>query len=540
MNQIVSSKKAQQRKELTVLTLLLIGYGLFILYPILRADRYCNDDLLRALSGNYGWNNNGRHLANLLMRTLQFNGQRLVDISPLPQLAAIGILAWTGVLIARRYAIASPWLAVLIAFPLGAQPFYLENLSYKFDAPCMALAMLCAVWPLLTVKRTHSAYLLGIASLLASLSLYQPAITVFLIFTILEFAVDQANKAELRPLLTQILLRAAQALIAVTVYRWLFEPAIKDWIRDHGTLASGSSVWPVISSNARAFSDFTMRAFHPRWIALFAPFAILAAALPVVIGLRQVFAYRDQRSMWQIVLLAVAITLLPMAAVLCAVGPMLLLVQPVLMPRVMLGIGALLCAALLAMNKALQKWPGSQRWQLANAGVWALGMVVYANAYANAAGAQKRYEDSIAMQIANDLAEVTVDRQSHYLLLSGSAGLAPVTMHAANQFPLIRSLVLPYLSENDFNSRNFLRFYIQGVEDLNASSSAPTDVESVLKTACATKPTHVRSAYALRLVGDIALICLSKQLSSSCQCGSALSSAPVADVQSLEQVKKLP
>jgi hypothetical protein len=135
----------------SVFAILLALYFL-ILYPILRANRYYDDDLKRALIGRTGWDSNGRPLTTLLMKLLQCYDSALVDISPLTQIGAVAILAWVGVLIARRYAMRSPWMAALVAFPLGAQPFYLENLSYKFDALSMSLAMLLALLPVLAIK----------------------------------------------------------------------------------------------------------------------------------------------------------------------------------------------------------------------------------------------------------------------------------------------------------------------------------------------------------------------------------------------------
>src|ERR1700747_2062740 len=89
---------------------LLALYGV-ILFPILRANRYYNDDLKRALIGRTGWDSNGRPLATLLMKLLQAYDHALIDISPLTQVGAVALLAWAGVLVARRYAIGSTPLA---------------------------------------------------------------------------------------------------------------------------------------------------------------------------------------------------------------------------------------------------------------------------------------------------------------------------------------------------------------------------------------------------------------------------------------------
>src|SRR5262249_46718944 len=153
--------------------------------------RYYNDDLKRALIGRTGWDSNGRPLTTLLMKLLQFYDHALIDISPFTQIGAVAILAWAGVLIARRYAIRSPLVAALVAFPLGAQPFFLENLSYKFDSLSMSLALFLALLPVVALREDRRGWWLGVAALFASLCLYQPAFTAFLIFVLVEVVVAQ-------------------------------------------------------------------------------------------------------------------------------------------------------------------------------------------------------------------------------------------------------------------------------------------------------------------------------------------------------------
>ncbi len=187
-----------------IATLLFIA----ILLPILLADRHTNDDLLRALSGNYGWTENGRHLTNALMRVLQFGASRVIDLAPLPQLLAVLALAWAGTLVARRFAVTPAWLGVLVALPLGAQPFFLENLAFRFDAPFMALAVALALLPVVSPERLRSWR--GALVLLASLALYQPAITVFVIFALLEAAVAPMSTSGLGTRLRLLATRALQ------------------------------------------------------------------------------------------------------------------------------------------------------------------------------------------------------------------------------------------------------------------------------------------------------------------------------------------
>lgn len=513
-----------------VFAILLLGYLLFILYPILRADRYCNDDLIRSLLGNYGWNNNGRHLANLLMRVLQFGSQRAVDISPLPQLIAIAILAWTGVLIARRYALGPPLLAALVTFPLGAQPFYLENLSYKFDAPCMALAMLFALLPFLVLRQGRKAWILSVLALLACLNLYQPAINVFLIFAILEIFLGQVVRVEFKAQTVRLSSRVSQAVIASVTYQLLFGPSLKDWMREHGTLIHSASQLDRVLANAGDFWGYAVGAFDLRWIELFSPLAILAIVVPVFASLALAWSGRTERAGWQTGVLLVGAVLLPCVAVFCVAGPMLLLEQPILMPRVMVGVGALLCAGLIAAHAVVEQKRLSHRPLCVIAGIWALGFAVIAGAYGNAAAAQKGYESRIAANLADDVASMQATRLVRNYLLVGSAGFAPVTEHAAKQFPLFSTLISSYLKADDFNSRNFLQHYISGLKDMSGGIGKKHEKE-ILAQACSASPRIVRAGYTLRLVSDTVVVDFLQSPGLACDAPSQSGSAPVPDVK---------
>jgi len=441
-------------RETVVFALLFGYYFLLILFPILRADRYCNDDLIRAFAGNYGWSENGRHLTNLLMRTLQFGASRVLDLAPLPQLLAIALLSWTGVLVARRFMIASPMMAALATLPLGAQPFFLENLSYRFDAPFMALAVFCALLPILMARADKAGWALGTLSLVASLNLYQPAITVFLVFALLEAAV--ADAAAARDRIARLSVRFAQFAVAAISYQLLFARSFKGWLAQRGTLVDSVDGPRVVGDNLHAFARFVVESFDPALFVLFAILIVLSLAALVVAGASRAMSPRHARSRWQNALIGLALLAVPCVALISVAGPMLALRDPVLMPRVMVGIGAWLSALAIAMHLALRTRPAWLRWQTAFGGVCALAFALATGIYGNALRAQDHYETAIAHDLANDLAALraTHPSTSHYLV-TGSAALGPVTERMALRLPLLRSLVVPSLEGQRFQYAEF-------------------------------------------------------------------------------------
>lgn len=443
-------------------------YFLLILLPILLADRPWNDDLARAASGSFGWNNNGRHLANYLMKVLALGSSRLFDLSPLPQLLAIGLLSLTGALMARRFAIESPIAATLIALPLGAQPFFLENLAFQFDAGIMALAMLMALWPILRPRSGITGFLLGGLALLACLLLYQPAINVFLVFVLVEFALLVFGPGDFRGACRGLLLRLAQAALTMLVYRTAIHASLDDWILAHSRTVSVLD-WPAIAGNLRLFLDFIQSGFAPRIGTLMLVLGLAVVVLPLPGLLHAIHHKPSPKERWG---WAATVLALPAMAVFAAFGPMLLLEQPVLMPRVLIGVGALISAAFLLLYRSTEGRPASRR----GAGVIAASALVicavHAAAFGNAAKAQADYERTLATAIAEHLQTLERPMTVETLVVDGSIGLAPLTEHAATQLPILRQLILPYLHYGDFHTRHFLQPFVQHVGHTPAIVSA--------------------------------------------------------------------
>lgn len=496
------------RSDRSVFLILLSLYFL-VLYPILRADRSYNDDLKRSLFGRTGWDSNGRFLTTFVMKLTQCYDHALVDISPLTQFAAIAILAWVGMQLARRYAIRSPWMAALAAFPLGAQPFFLENLSYKFDALSMGMAMLLAMLSITTLGNTRRAWWLGVLSIFASLNFYQAAVNALLIFALADLLLAQLDGKRPREVVAQFSLQLLQIGVAMLIYQLTVGIHISNWVKQHAQIIHRLRDLPWVKTNVIHFYTFISGSFNAHWWMYFGPVLILLGLIPVAIGIRYAIQSRPSQSAGASVVLLAASLLLPLVALAFVLGPMLLLVNPLIMPRELMGIGALLSAGLVVMQAALQQWRLSVNWGLLVAWMLAIGMCVFASAYGNASAEQKSYEERVATQISGDLAELRANRVIHSYLIDGTDGLSPVTAHVAEQFPLINALILPYMTADDvFMTHYFLLSYIPDIVDIRHQvGGEPLRLEStILARSCHVAAVRVSSVYSLYLIDDTAVL----------------------------------
>ena len=122
---------------------------------ILKADFKYADDLGRVVNGYRGWGNFSRYLSNLFSIFLHADTY-LTDISPLPQIFAIIIMALASIILIHLFSNGKKitFFNIIAVIPLTINPYFLECLSYKYDAPYMAISVLASIIPFLFYKKS--------------------------------------------------------------------------------------------------------------------------------------------------------------------------------------------------------------------------------------------------------------------------------------------------------------------------------------------------------------------------------------------------
>ncbi len=150
----------------------------FGILGLLLADVYYADDQFRAVTAQPNFLFSGRYIAEYGSSALSMQKWGVVlDWSPISQLLAIAILALGSVALARVVTGSrkTDYATLAAALPLGLAPWFLANLSYKYDAPFMALAVAVNVLPFLYMRRLALFMPLSVAALLVMLTSYQAA-----------------------------------------------------------------------------------------------------------------------------------------------------------------------------------------------------------------------------------------------------------------------------------------------------------------------------------------------------------------------------
>lgn len=393
---------------------------------ILRANFYYDDDIARALRGYSGWGFS-RDLSNFLSQFLHADSY-LTDISPLPQIIAVFIIALTSVI--AVYLITgekkpSFWHYVA-AMPIGISPYFLECLSFKYDAPYMALSVLFSTLPLLFSGGNQIVYVLcTICGMVGMCTTYQASSGIFPMLVILLGICRWVRGEKTAQVLKFYAISAAGYVLGMLLFRKVIMTEYIDYAST--TVASVSELIPCAISNYKKYIVHFLDGFKPEWLVIC--FLICVCFLWTAVS-------RSGHNKF-VTLILVALGMLAMFVLSFGVYPFL--TTPLFAPRAMYGIGCFV--AFLGIFAATEPPKG----YLTKAACLVLAWVffVFSFTYGNALSVQAQYTDFRITEAIDDLLECEVlsSGEDVTLQITGSIGYSPVIENMLEDFPVIQKLV---------------------------------------------------------------------------------------------------
>jgi hypothetical protein len=494
-------------KSLFLVALLLNS---IVSYCILHADRLYVDDLGRVHSGYTGWTGDGRPLTTLIMGALNM-GTPLTDLTPLPQILAVLLLSWCALLVARKFEIRDVASGALAAFPLGASPFFLENLSYKFDVLTMVFALTLALVAVVETPWRGRRMLWGALCLLGTLCMYQPALNVFLVFGVLEFAYLMWNDATPGTLLRQALGRFAQVVMAMVPYKLIAVVVLRNVYASYHAALLHPDQWSDMFLNVLSYWELIREALSETGAWTISAALVIGLALALVVGLRYLaHGWQGHGAAGRAGRLVLALAL-PFVLAVSSMGPLLLLSEPTIMPRILVGIGGLISASLVLLcivwRAAMPRLRPQRIGQWVLLGLPAYSMLLLSAVYGNAMLAQDRYEHRLSANLADDFANLSQRfaarglKLKHYVL-NGTAGYPPVLDLTIQKYPFLQHLVPVYLTAGWGWVRDLLGQY----DVRQTMDTLPGGLGAAVSRKCENPPMRITADYKLYVVDSTVVV----------------------------------
>ncbi|HJR29021.1 MAG TPA: glucosyltransferase domain-containing protein, partial [Pseudomonas sp.] len=191
---------------------------LVYVFPLILADYPYIDDNWRTLAAGTAWAGQGRLFTELFYNLLTFS-DGAPNIFPLPLLIAVLAMAFALTRLTFHYYPQPTLSCCLVVLPLWYNPFFLQNLSYQYDGPAIALSLVAVIYAITFRHPSRILQWLVPAFLIAlALGLYQVSLNVFLGLCCLELLRGANDKWVWRQWYESIGWKIAQAGLGGLIY----------------------------------------------------------------------------------------------------------------------------------------------------------------------------------------------------------------------------------------------------------------------------------------------------------------------------------
>ncbi|WP_166225566.1 glucosyltransferase domain-containing protein [Pseudomonas atagonensis] len=288
-----------------VVLFFLLATLLYVL-PLILADFRYIDDNWRALAAGNAWAGQGRLFTDWLYQALTFTAAA-PDIFPLPLLLACVAMSLALTRLTFHY-FAEPTLACcLVPLPLWYNPFLLQNLSYQYDGPAMALGLVAVIYAI-TFSGSSRVQRWLVPSVLVALAigLYQISLNVFLGLCAVELIRSVHRQMAWRDILRTLGWRVAQLLLGALIYAVSALPFMD--VRRSELLNWSADPLLQIGINIGRVLEKVALLFHGGYTWVFAGLLLCSLPLSVRLG-RQIFLRPESRGQTLILSLMCLLTL---------------------------------------------------------------------------------------------------------------------------------------------------------------------------------------------------------------------------------------
>ncbi|WP_145338986.1 glucosyltransferase domain-containing protein [Pantoea sp. PSNIH1] len=217
------------------------------------------DDWIRVDTGNTGWEGNGRPVSSIVMALLSlslsnfFGDGVLKDTFPFNLYLSSILMVSSGYIICKMLKIRSKGIMTLMMICPVVNPYWIGNISFRFDSLVMSMAFIFAVMSVILVNyNTKRNFFLAVTSAIIMLCLYQAAInviialaTVISLSKVLQNGTFRLKDTIIFPSMAVVVI--SYAIYSILIYKYL---EISDYTKLSGEVVGlGANVFKSIFSN---------------------------------------------------------------------------------------------------------------------------------------------------------------------------------------------------------------------------------------------------------------------------------------------------
>lgn len=474
---------------------ILIALCLLYIAPNLASGFYYNDDMFRSVIGYYGWSGDGRPLADLIYKYFSM-GPVLPDFFPIPLIISIMAYGMISMNIIEKQFNISGYIGVAAGLSIICNPFLSSNLSYRYDSFFMVLSICAAILPFIKIKNKITNFVLSIIFLIASLSMYQASISIYIIFSVIEFLILLNGNNSFSLAVSNATIRFLSLVISMVLYLHVVIPATNTgyYFSDFNKPISIS-----IQGAHTLINNFT-NAYNYMLGILHSPL-IISVIISLFLFLLSSYMIMLKSKKKIFILFSIISTLL--AGATFAPGVSMFSANPSFMPRVYIGFGGLMFVLLIVPALSLQKSNSDvyKKISLVSVFIFYIGFFLFNAALVNANTEEFNNKTRLASRIVNSLDSVNLSDNGN-LFIAGEPPRSNAVQIIKMVYPFSEKMILDTFS-NGYDGGRFMLIR-SGLNDFSYPDNYTR--EKILKLLPNREPVLVNNIFSIYDIENVTLI----------------------------------
>ncbi|MCR5590618.1 MAG: glucosyltransferase domain-containing protein [Lachnospiraceae bacterium] len=401
--------------------------------PLIIANRYVYDDTQRVFYHTAGWALDGRPLTELLMKLLCDANNFIYDIFPLPLILSVTAYTIAAVKWTEKYFSSSMAVNIIASFLPLSMPFFLSNLSYRFDCAGFTASVILLMLPfILRGNIRWKNFLISFICVIASMCFYQPTVGLFIGLSLLvAFIAFTEGEKFISDLVSDALAFAAGCVIYKLVISEIFVDK-QDWRADANSLVASSADIARIGAKIKRLLLLCEKFARSVGIRQF----IIYALIWILGGIVLFMLMKEKKPVLRIATAAIY-CVLPAVLFFASIMPMMALSASYAVPRQQSELMILMFLLAYCLAVLSKKYPRTAA---------VLGFVAvlfhfsFSYAYGNLMKVQKEYEGKIVYEMLDEIDALGND-EADEISVWNEMPYSPVVERTCELMPIYADMV---------------------------------------------------------------------------------------------------
>lgn len=318
-------------------------------------------------------------------------------------------------------------------------------MSYKFDSPFMALALISPIIPFLFLKKKFTFFIVSVLAILITLNTYQSANSIYIILSMFATLMMLLNKYKIKIVIKNLFLFMLSYISAMGIYKLFILAEVNTYVSSDiikENLVKG--VLKNIKTTLNIYKDVFHNTSFEYIFYILSLFFLLA-----------IFRKSKINKFNALALGFIFIFI----SVIFSQGAYLILEKPLFTARALNAIG-LIIAVLFIYSLNFKFLNLSKIFVFFGA----YFLIIQANSYANALQAQENYAQMRMKLMYSDLNKIAPIDGKFNVYVKIGIGHSPVAHNSVRNFPLINALIFQYISSGYWwgSAANFYNIGLKG------------------------------------------------------------------------------